>query len=571
MSPSMSFEVYLTHEEKWLTSGTTWVRGNGFIDGEFYSTESLLAEFESIESFEEFETTVENTNGFFAIIHELDDRTVLAVDQIRSIPLYYGHSEDGFVVGSDSHLIAKRAESADIRPLNESEYILTGYVAGPDTLCEDVSQMQAGEIVSLPNDEPGSINRHRYYQYRHSNTHERSVEALLDELDTVTKAAFSRLIEYADGRPIVINMSGGYDSRLLASMLTRLGYDNLIAFTYEYSGDEKEYCKEIAKTLNIEWEYVTQTHQEWREWYRTSERKELDRNAGLLGAMPTIGPAIAMKKLHEQNRVPEDSIFVTGDSASTTGDHIPSDVMKASEGTRDLAVESIISAHYEFWDMDSDLESRFRDRVSEIVDAEACDSREAVADAFELWDWQERQAKHILRTYLYDHWDYDFWYPLWDREFMDFWRTVPLEHRFERSLFERYVRSVYADAADLSMDAVRDSFHERSPWVSRIETALSGTPLKDPAEQFYRHYISPREYDDNPIWGIMEREQFDRLHSGRQVIHAFRVLELLGRLSFAPPIDGEIAQRGTVTVSQFDDGRLTEPLIATDNSSRHAE
>ncbi|EMA47113.1 asparagine synthase [Halobiforma nitratireducens JCM 10879] len=220
--------------------------------------------------------------------------------------------------------------------------------------------------------------------------------------------------------------------------------------------------------------------------------------------------------------------------------------------------------------MSSALRSTFEDRVCDVVGIDQYRTREDVADAFEFWDWQERQAKHILRTYLYDYWDYDFWYPLWDREFMDFWTTVPLEHRFERSLFERYVRSVYADAAGLSMDEVQETFHERSPWVSRIEKALSGTPLKDPVEQLYRHHISPREYDDNPIWGIMDRDQFDRLQSGRQVIHAFRVLELLGRMSFSPPTDGYISRDREVTTETVGRSRPPSALMPTDEDTEQA-
>ena len=559
----MNFSVCLTNEQQWVTERETWIRGFGFINGDFHTAEDLLTVFGDISSQNELKEMLEETNGFFAVIRKLGNELIIAADQIRSIPLFYAKTEDGPAVGTNSHQIASLVDCTEYDQLHEAEYSLTGYVAGSDTLCENVYQVQAGEVVSLQIGCDNWIDRERHYRYRHMNTPERSPNVLLDELDSVTEAAFKRLITYANGRPIVVNMSAGYDSRLLVSMLTRLKYDNIIAFTYEYSGDEKEYCKEIANRLDIQWEYVNQTHQEWNEWYQSAERKEIDRAAGILDAVPTIGPAVAMKKLHEEGRIPEDAIFVTGDSASTTGDHIPPEVMKAGHGSRQLLASSIVSGHYEFWEMSSDLRSTFEDRVCDVVGVDHCHTRDAVADAFEYWDWQERQAKHILRTYLYDYWDYDFWYPLWDREFMDFWTTVPLEHRFERSLFERYVRTVYADVADLSMDAVRDSFHERSPWVSSIEKALSGTPLKDPVEQIYRQYISPREYENNPIWGIMRQDQFDRLQSGRQVIHAFRVLELLGRMSFSPPTDGNISKERSITLELMDRSRSASPLIST--------
>ena len=558
----MDYKLHLANEDMWAVSDETWVRGRGFVDGAFHTTKRLLDRFETVSTVDEFEETVQQTNGFFAIIHRIDDRIYLAVDRIQSIPLFYAVTDGGVAIGSDSHPIANHIDCLGFRFCNEAEYILTGYVAGPETLCEDIYQVQAGEIVSLSGARPEQITRNRYYRYRHSGTHNRSTAELLEELDDVTEAAFERLIEYADGRTLVVNMSGGYDSRLLVSMLSRLGYENVLAFTYEYSGDEKRYCEQIADRLDLDWIYVEQTHGEWKRWYRSPQREELDRKAGILRALPTIGPAIAIKKLDKQDRVPEDAIFVTGDSATTTGDHIPPEVMKRETGSDELLVESVISTHYEFWGMDAELRSTVSRRIREVLGVETCTSREEVAGALELWDWQERQAKHILRTYLFDYWGYDFWYPLWDREFMDYWRTVPLEQRFGRSLYERYVRHVYAEVAGLSTGEAASSFHERNPWVTRIEKVLSGTPLKQPAEQLYRRHISPRTYEDNPIWGIMERAQFDRLHSGRQVIHAFRVLELLGHMSFDPPIDGHIPDEGQITLETLDRPRPARPLTS---------
>ncbi|MFC6835090.1 hypothetical protein [Halomarina ordinaria] len=535
---STKSEYCLTYESEWSTVESTSVRGSGFVAGECYSTERLCTFFEGANSTRELVDKLRSVNGFFALITEVDGDLVLATDRIQSIPLFYTNSTDGVLVGTDSSQIVDRVGRSNRDPVHEAEYIVTGYVTGRDTLFDDIYQVQAGEFVVLSEDASAPAHREQYYRYRHETPRESTTRELLSDLDDVLVAAFSRLIDYADGRPIVLNMSAGYDSRLLATMLARLEYENTIAFTYEYSGDESKYCEEIADSLGLEWVYVTQDHDEWREWYHSDKRVELDRNAGIIDAVPTIGPAIALKKLSEDGRVPEDSVFVTGDAASTTGDHIPASLIDANNGSLEQYIDSILSNHYELFEWSSEFDEVFRDRIVRATDIDGLSTRDDVIDAFELWDWQERQAKHILRNGLFDFWGYDWWHPLWDTEFVNFWLTVAPEHRYDRSLYERYTKELYADVADRSISEVETSFHERSSWVRKIERVLTGTPLKDPVERIYREYMSPRTYDGNPIWGIMSRDQFDEIHSGRQVIHTFRILNVLGRLSLEPRGDG---------------------------------
>lgn len=549
----MEFDFYPRNEKKWVSGSKTFVRGNGFIDGELHETEDLFNVFDNIGTQEKFKNVVRDCNGFFAVVRIQEDDILIASDRIRSIPIFYGKQSGRVVAGTDSEKVRKEIGVGHFEATREAEYIVTGYVIGNETLDREVCQTQAGEIVTLSTGSEITTTRSQYYRYRTEKELLDSEEKLLEKLDDVLVSSFKRLIQYANGRPIVVSMSGGYDSRLVITMLKRLDYEPLIAVTYAYSEDERDYCRSISEELNLEWLFVKQTHDEWREWYGSDERKKVDQSAGIIDTVPTIGPAIAIKKLSEKGHVPDDAIFVTGDSASTTGEHLPPELIQKTDVDTEFLVDLILSAHYQYWEWDSELDKKFRERIRKRLDLDSVTSQREVADAYEIWDWKERQAKLILRTYLFDFWNYDFWYPLWDQEFMDFWSTVPLEYRFERSLYEEYVQQLYADESGLSTQEAAKSFHERSSLVSTIEKTLAGTPIKKPAEQFYQTYISPRKYGNNPIWGIMTKEQFDRLQSGRQGIHAFRVLEVLDRMSFHPPEDAKIARSRELTKKSFSD------------------
>jgi hypothetical protein len=80
--------------------------------------------------------------------------------------------------------------------------------------------------------------------------------------------------------------------------------------------------------------------------------------------------------------------------------------------------------------------------VAEALSTPEVMSRQQAVDAFELWDWQERQAKYIVNAVrLYEYWGYDWWLPLWDSEFVEFWHHVPLRLRLARRRYMQFVNN----------------------------------------------------------------------------------------------------------------------------------
>ena len=57
----------------------------------------------------------------------------------------------------------------------------------------------------------------------------------------------------------------------------------------------------------------------------------------------------------------------------------------------------------------------------------AMETPEDAQDAFEVWDWQERQAKWIVNSVRnYEFYGYEWRMPLWYNEIMDYWpHTAP--------------------------------------------------------------------------------------------------------------------------------------------------
>lgn len=530
----------------WTKVDEVYVRGSAFFEEDLLSAGEIAERVSQFASASELANFLTHLNGFFAII-SVGEVQAFAVDHIRSIPLYY--SADSTVhVTDDCHQLADQLGKTDFDEYLEVEYLLTGYVTGFDTLVPDIQQLPAGRVAFF--DETNELKTEQYFRYFPEAHESRSQEDLLRELDQTLENATRRLIEYADGRQLAISLSAGYDSRVIFEHLQRQGYENLLAFTY---GDEIDAVEQNVDLDGVEWISLRSTLDEYREWYRSDERREFDKSARFLDRTPRIHMSIPIKKLHEHGHFDDDAILLTGDAVQTTGEHIPEEFISSETVTLEQIENELLRRHYRMWDWPDTLDSFVRSRAVEAIGLTRKDKEQEFLTDYaisliEQWDWKERQSKYMLQNYFAEYWGYDWWFPLWDREFVSFWQTLSTDHRLNKSLYKRYVRQTLdVDTADSTL----------SRMIARAERTARGLPIIDPlVRTLYYGHLNSTEYGDSPSHGMMTREQFDELQSQNQGSHVFRALNLLGRIDFNPPTnryppeDGVIYPRSYYTMNR---------------------
>src|SRR5690606_12752657 len=161
-------------------------------------------------------------NGFYALVWQHQNKTYAAVDHIRSIPLFYALKDQTFFLSDEAEWVREQVGNKKMDPLAREEFQLAGYVTGQETLFPDVKQLQAGELLVV-NEENGvpEVATERYYRFLHTEPEIYNEAELYQQLDKAALASIDNLIRYANGRQIVIPLSGGYDSRLIATLLKR--------------------------------------------------------------------------------------------------------------------------------------------------------------------------------------------------------------------------------------------------------------------------------------------------------------------------------------------------------------
>jgi len=532
-------DVHIHLSGTWVHVGNVSVRGSAFYAGELLNSKRLAQVFAGLNSPAEMTGRLQDLNGFFSVVIQMPTSVVFAVDRVRSIPIFYAICGDQFYLSDNPRWILEEAKLWGWDRCSQVEFLLTGYVTGPHTLQNEIRQVQAGELIWVDL-RTGTVHSERWYRYLPISKEDGDMDVLLERLDTVARKAISRLIAFAAGRPIVIPLSGGLDSRLIAMHLKLANYQPVYAFSYGRPGNaEAEISRKVAQQLGIEWKFVPYSLQRWNAWYRSSEWQAYVRAADGLASLPHLQDWPAVWELLSRGDVPEHAVFVPGHSAGfVAGSHIPVELLQPNCAYVEGVIEAVRKHHYCLWPIEKATERTgvpisiaddcIKKRIQTVIGDVEISSVEDAVGAYECWDWQERQAKFIVNSVrVYEFWQQTWWLPWWDAEFMDFWQRVPLQYRVRKQLWVRYVEQIQREVNVSAPIPIPIPKRE-----SRFKCFVRSLPYADRLLWIRRRRKLFQQYYHHPLawYGIIEPKRFIKLlRNGGNIntILAVNHLELL--------------------------------------------
>lgn len=521
----------------WTHHDGVAVRGHAFNDGELLTGEALAAQFRAasednapLGAVAESAATLE---GFYAAVVSTDTgtsgATLLVADEARSIPLYYA-AHEGIV--SDRGGVIRDALGAGRDPVTECEFILTRYVTGPETIWNGVRATQAGAVISLKD---GNFTERTYREYWPAGGRGRGGGGDGDptaQLKAALERSLDRLERVAgsDDRPIVVPLSGGYDSRLIASALVERGRD-VIGFTFGRAGyPDVEVSREVAARLGIRWEFVPYDEDRWNEWYHSTRCRRYRERAFGGDALPFIAEWPALCRLIDDGRLPADALFCPGHTVATPSERLPTFVGEsrdwiggsvgcgadenepAGKNTEfvdpsvDGLIEYILEEHYTLWDLEPSVKLALRERIRRGLLGDrspaAITDPAAAAASYERWEWRGRMTTFTngdLRAY--EDRGLDWWLPLWDSRYVRAWERVPLAERRNKRLHAALATESYRRAGNARE---RASVIDRTlPPADRVLSKVRHTPER----QFFGATPDERDWEppflsSNAAWSV---------------------------------------------------------------------
>jgi len=543
-------DVVTASHRTWHQSGAVAVTGVAFHGDELLSGPSLATCVGNVETLTELAESLDTLNGFFAVVIERDDTLLLGVDHVRSIPLLY--APDAGLAGDDASTLRERLGDPPTDPLAESELLVGGTVLDNRTLVDGLYTVRPGEAIEL---RENGVAAERYADFCPTDETGVGDRDARERLHGAIDAAFDRFASFVGDRQVALSLSGGTDSRLLATELARRDCDVLAYSFGRPDCADVTVAPEVAAALDIPWTFVEYTMDGWREWYCSPEREAFVEATTTDDSIPNYGLMPALSHLQETGIIDDDAVCTTGQTVVGMSENVP-DQLTVPDPTDASLVDAILD-YWSRWQWENPAFDRaVRERVADSFSAEVT-SLQSGFSQLERWKWADRHAKYfVAEARQYDFHDLSWWFPLWDRDIVAAWEVTPFPDRKGKQLYKTVADERFAEVAGVSSAAAAGTVAQASaPSLAGRAfdggaDVLADSPIASLVAPAYWWLQRRRSaYGDHPLawYGMIPSDLFAKLYSGREDIHAFQTLDTVGRASFLdgtvtnPPDDGVLS------------------------------
>jgi len=425
-----------------------------------------------------------------------------AVDRCRNYQLVYHCNSQTFTLSNDAHLLKNKLNLSEFDSQAILEFAMSSYVSYKNkTLVKNIFQLEAGEFIIA------SLNKEKmyfdiiidcYYQYKPKKFFESNKSQLIKNLYQITLDSFEKIAKTCDNRPIFLSLSAGLDSRLVACMLKKIGYKDVTCFTLGKPGNyEPINAEKIANHLGFNWIFTPTIKSINRYYYYSEDYNNYSIYADGLTSLPRLLNYFSICQLKKDNLIPDEAIFMNGDSGDyTAGKHIPLQFFESELIDLELFFKPIMLKHFNLWGSLYNNKSKLKIEESIRSHIKLPDRSLYAQDAasfYELWEWRNRQCKYAGQLRTYEFWNFEGRIPLWQENLMDFWANVPMKFKYNGDLYHSYLRKY--NFYDLFVDDLKP----KKFFKSRLG-------LKSVPEKILYYTMRPFFSDRNKPWGnIAER------------------------------------------------------------------
>lgn len=383
-----------------------------------------------------------NDNRNCSFIIKTKNILYAATSFCRDYPIFFRVNKKKLIISNNIRKLKKNNDTFNSKSL--FEFATCGYSLGLRTLLNGIYSLGPANILTSYKNK---IRICKYFTYHKTLKIDsrKKIKDYLYQLNKIIDDSLDFIIENSNDRTIYIPLSGGMDSRLIASKFHEKGFKNIKCFSYGLKNNSDALiAKKVADHLNLKWEYIWFNKDRYRQLFFSSFKDDYDKYSDHFSCIPNYGEIFFLKELKERGYFTKNPIIINGQSGDfNSGLHIPStlyDFDKQGKNNNSSILESIKKKHFSLW-LEKDLRSIKYDINTAIRDTLDLELRGSpLSDIYENWEYKERQCKYVVNGQrAYDFLNFDWFLPLWDSEFVKFWTTIPLELRYKQNLYRKYL------------------------------------------------------------------------------------------------------------------------------------
>jgi len=445
----MEFKINLVHNNgfKWFGSRTLHVKGYAHTtQGEYIQGPSLFKYLaNTLTGAESVRETAKGLNGVYTFIFIAEETLFLFSDKTRFFPIYY--HLNGQTVSVTDEPVTLISEKDRLDKISCAEYQCTGFVTGSDTLIEDIKQVGAAALINFNGDK---ISQENQFSYRVSLDQLKHYKDPCNEMKLTMDNAATRFINSIGDNTPVVPLSGGFDSRLIACILKERGYENTVCYTFGKYNKEVEISKRVAEKLGFKWYFIDYSEIETkRNLLNLEDFHSYYPYASRLTSMFFLMEYTALEVLRNKALIPDNSVFLPGHSGDLLGGSQFIKNFKTNIQPNEIASQ-ILKTKYIYYPIPNKQKSVFKARVNSSL---AIDEDSLGYSIMEDWDIKEKIAKFIFNaSQVYTYFGYNARFFFWDRDLVEFFRTLPPEHKEYKILYDRCVKTNYFEKFNLNFE-----------------------------------------------------------------------------------------------------------------------
>lgn len=437
----------------WFSNEMISVKGCFFdTQNNFYEKEKTILFFEGIVSESQFIDKIKEVNGFFTVLIKFPNSVFMAAGATRKFPLFYSYKNKELSISDDILFLKKNLKISKIDKQSALEFKASGYTMGNRTLVKNVYQLQSNEYLIFKNKTIGK--QGFFFNYATKNINKITYPKLKEQAISAFDNAFKRLIISLNNRPVVLPLSGGYDSRLIAVMLRKYNYENVICYTYGKKGNyEIENSKKTADALNFKWIFIEYTEELMNNYIDSEIFKEFAHYTCKYTSMPSLQDYFAVKYLTDSSLIASDSIFIPGYAGDLLGGSQYAKIIPNNLKVSDIS-NLILKEKFFHNKVSKNLKKIIKNNIDELLyNFDVNYTNKIASTVFENYDIKEKISKIIFKaSNLYTFFGYEHRFPYWDMELLKFFKEVPPKYKKVKFLYDDVLKNHYFEMFNVNFE-----------------------------------------------------------------------------------------------------------------------
>ena len=503
-------EISIKNPHLWSSEGGIKFAGRLHYQGKLYNTTETFTLFDKVQNPSQLSDILLDVHGEFTVIIQNNGELFFGhAPNGAAVPLFHTNKNGGLI--SDNYYeIEDRAGPQRWKPIYGVELLSRGEIWGEKTIHPDIYKITRGMFVVF-DFENSSFESQRYYRIHQAENNDQ--QQIFDELLSVLDSIFERLNQRVNGKPVLLGLSGGYDSRLLALMLNRHEFDRVFTYTVNtQSSYDQDIAEKLANQLGFEWTPIEHTHEKIQAMYKSDTWWDVEELAGGYGKhCPNPSSLVTYSELSQNENLPNDGVRLSG-LTPADGVHIPRFMTESGKVTVDEIAKYIVEDECSNMPIEDGTTEMLATRVEDWI---SFDKPINNSTAINILTNFYIHKHHFGRSGLIsDYFGYEDHRPFQDPDFLEFYSSLSIEQKYNRNYLESFTEQLNEKYAPTVPIGRPSEMNDKSHIKQNLKSVIIGSPFESPARFLNQLLTTDSPRDEYEIkYGFLSETVFDEIHT----------------------------------------------------------